>query len=1078
MITINANLREPIFLRHAGEENALRVAFDLQEFEAHWPGGVPALLVRRPISSMDAAAYPVPLSVDGMTAFWTVSASDTEYSGYGKAQLQWRVGGTLAKSCVYDTVCAPSLIAGDAPPDAPSKAWFEAIQGQIGDLSKLTTKAKENLVAAINEAARTGGGSGGGKIEMRVSGGYIQYSNDGVTWENLIAVSDLKGDKGETGPKGENGSDATVTKEAIESALGFAPIGANDVPIRTVNGATGEVKSTYYVSITQGNGVFAVADKSAQAVYDAYAAGYAVYARVQFQGVAAPFVLPLVAASKSGSTIKLGFGAIGSISRDNPPQYPTVAYTGEAWAAWLGTLARASDIPSIPLSLPNPNALNIKIGDTTTSYDGSEAKTVEIPAASRDDLSLGITGAQVGQIAKITAVDAQGKPTAWSPVDLAGGGLTDAQIAALDGLFKIASYQQDSSAAYEAFKQAFGIADGVIVFAADFSGSSPSAAQFYSWAGRVYGSAIYDALTNIQCVDGAVMLTSVYDSTNSRWVKQMMCTGGLFEADEFICTFKAKFCGTAGSWNSVITYGAGTHWTDGLYSDGIKWPAGGEIDAFEQAGGYAENPNTFKTPTAHWGSGRNSQYPDTHLSRTGESVAFTPDVWHNFKFSLKSGTVRIYIDDTLVGEKDFSDCAVSNNYLADYKPFLKPQAFYIDGSCADTSDTSNSYLFEVKDFKVYQDADVACTGLAIHPQMWANGTTLVFPVGAEIYFDRVYTPANTSNKACVWESTNEDVATVEQGYVKTLATGTTVIRATCGGVTATYTLTVAASASIPCAKLACAQESIIANAGNAIALNVYKYPSFATDEISVTSGSQDVCTVSGTIVTAVGAGSTEITIQCGTKSVTIPVTVSAAKSPYVAYDFAELAANIGQPRTDENASVAVANTGTAGAAFDLTATARTKDVIVDNAWVTQIDYYTAQNSPLETALNLRTQPFLYVVEVRENNGYIYLNGTNVNVMPSIVYKANVCYIRYGPVDICEYTPAKPPYGVAIYFDGAKTSVFANAAKIASDGGYAYITGALKYFKFGEPERINAFKLYVGDTFTDDEIIALTEAQNG
>ena len=38
------------------------------------------------------------------------------------------------------------------------------------------------------------------------------------------------------------------------------------------------------------------------------------------------------------------------------------------------------------------------------------------------DFSLGITGAQVGQIAKITAVDASGKPTAWEPVDMAGGG--------------------------------------------------------------------------------------------------------------------------------------------------------------------------------------------------------------------------------------------------------------------------------------------------------------------------------------------------------------------------------------------------------------------------------------------------------------------------------------------------------------------------------------------------------------------------------------------------------------------------------------------------------------------------------
>ena len=35
---------------------------------------------------------------------------------------------------------------------------------------------------------------------------------------------------------------------------------------------------------------------------------------------------------------------------------------------------------------------------------------------------MGITGAAVGQIAKITAVDASGVPTAWEPVDLPGGG--------------------------------------------------------------------------------------------------------------------------------------------------------------------------------------------------------------------------------------------------------------------------------------------------------------------------------------------------------------------------------------------------------------------------------------------------------------------------------------------------------------------------------------------------------------------------------------------------------------------------------------------------------------------------------
>lgn len=41
---------------------------------------------------------------------------------------------------------------------------LQTIQSQIGDLAGLTTEAKENLVAAINEAARSGGGGGGSTV--------------------------------------------------------------------------------------------------------------------------------------------------------------------------------------------------------------------------------------------------------------------------------------------------------------------------------------------------------------------------------------------------------------------------------------------------------------------------------------------------------------------------------------------------------------------------------------------------------------------------------------------------------------------------------------------------------------------------------------------------------------------------------------------------------------------------------------------------------------------------------------------------------------------------------------------------
>ena len=40
-----------------------------------------------------------------------------------------------------------------------------------------------------------------------------------------------------------------------------------------------------------------------------------------------------------------------------------------------------------------------------------------------------------------------------------GGGLTSAQITALDGMFKSAAYTEDASTAYSAFKVAFGISD-------------------------------------------------------------------------------------------------------------------------------------------------------------------------------------------------------------------------------------------------------------------------------------------------------------------------------------------------------------------------------------------------------------------------------------------------------------------------------------------------------------------------------------------------------------------------------------------------------------------------------------------
>lgn len=199
MMEVMASQMSAILLGHSGENGAVRVAFDLTAFQKAFPGGQPLLLVRR---YADTTAYPAPLTVEGQTAYWMVGAADTARAGYGQCELQWYLeDGTLAKSDLFDFLVLGTLKTDAAPPDAPSRRWFEAIRRQLGDLSKLTTQAKENLVAAINEAAKTGSGSAG-SAALRVSEGYIQFRN-GDEWENLIAKSELEGTKGAPGEDGE-----------------------------------------------------------------------------------------------------------------------------------------------------------------------------------------------------------------------------------------------------------------------------------------------------------------------------------------------------------------------------------------------------------------------------------------------------------------------------------------------------------------------------------------------------------------------------------------------------------------------------------------------------------------------------------------------------------------------------------------------------------------------------------------------------------------------------------------------------------------------------------------------------------
>lgn len=74
---------------------------------------------------------------------------------------------------------------------------------------------------------------------------------------------------------------------------------------------------------------------------------------------------------------------------------------------------------------PSRGATGVK-GDTGAT--GPAGPTGPAGAPGKDGAGMDITGAIVGQIAKITAVDASGVPTAWSPADMPSGGSSDAVL--------------------------------------------------------------------------------------------------------------------------------------------------------------------------------------------------------------------------------------------------------------------------------------------------------------------------------------------------------------------------------------------------------------------------------------------------------------------------------------------------------------------------------------------------------------------------------------------------------------------------------------------------------------------------
>lgn len=326
-------------------------------------------------------------------------------------------GRTADGSAATPTVYAQlGIIQRGADPNAdpstkPTLPVWAQIQAQIGDLANLTTEDKTNLVAAINEAAKSGGGSGGkdgtgiesitykGEDE---SGGnvYTVLLTDGTSYD-ITAPKGADGADGITPHIGDNGNWYLGTTDTGKPSRGetglqgpVGPVGPQgpqgekgDPGAKGKDGADGKSayqyaqdggytgsETDFATKLAQGILSGTTKDLTPAQVYAAVSAGRPVkvqytssYGVMSFTSFSISETLSVIAAA----TIVFSKGAYILAELGGYIQ-------SGGWFFNSTTLAEKKDIPTVPSSLPNPNALTVKIGSTTVTYDGSSAQTVEI----------------------------------------------------------------------------------------------------------------------------------------------------------------------------------------------------------------------------------------------------------------------------------------------------------------------------------------------------------------------------------------------------------------------------------------------------------------------------------------------------------------------------------------------------------------------------------------------------------------------------------------------------------------------------------------------------------------------------
>lgn len=188
------NLPHELLLGRQTENGVTVISIDVQLWLDQWPEMETVIMATRPGEN---AAYPAATRMDGSSIVWTVNGADTAIAGRGTAEILGLVDGVRKLSQIVRTRIKPSTVATTMEPPDGAQPWVDKVLNAADEIKNMTAQAETLQPGDAATASYADG-----KLTLGIPRG-------------------MPGGKGD---KGDPGSDASVTAESIQSALGYEPV--------------------------------------------------------------------------------------------------------------------------------------------------------------------------------------------------------------------------------------------------------------------------------------------------------------------------------------------------------------------------------------------------------------------------------------------------------------------------------------------------------------------------------------------------------------------------------------------------------------------------------------------------------------------------------------------------------------------------------------------------------------------------------------------------------------------------------------------------------------------------------------